>query len=196
MLSLSVNTNIAAQLAKYDALKPDQIRQAVSRSLNTTIKGIRTDVGSKVAKKYNVKAREIKERGIALRFATPARLRADAKVTGTRLRVMAFAARKVAAGVSVAIRKGKRKVIKGAFIARMPSGHTGVFRRSGYERGAKHGQMMKGRPGREAIFERYARSVPEMLRAKDIEAAMRQAALGRFDKAIARNIKFKAYGGR
>lgn len=52
-------------------------------------------------------------------------------VKGTRIPVMAFNPRQVRKGVSVAINQGKRKVIPGAFIATMKSGHEGVYRRVG-----------------------------------------------------------------
>lgn len=52
-------------------------------------------------------------------------------VKGTRVPVSAFAPRQRASGVSIAINQGKRKVIKHAFIARMRSGHVGVWQRDG-----------------------------------------------------------------
>ncbi len=37
-------------------------------------------------------------------------------------------------GIKVMVHRGKRKVVRGAFLARMPSGHIGVFRRAGDNR--------------------------------------------------------------
>lgn len=55
-------------------------------------------------------------------------------VKGTRAPVSAFEPRQRVTGVSVAINAGKRKIIKGAFIARMRSGHVGVWLRDGSKR--------------------------------------------------------------
>lgn len=57
-------------------------------------------------------------------------LRAKAKP----MPVIAFNARQTRRGVSVEINVGKRSLIRGAFIATMKSGHTGVFYRQGKAR--------------------------------------------------------------
>jgi hypothetical protein len=48
--------------------------------------------------------------------------------------VAAFNYRQTKQGVSVEINRGQRKLIRGAFVATMKSGHTGVFYRTGRER--------------------------------------------------------------
>jgi len=50
------------------------------------------------------------------------------------MRVYDFAARQTKAGVSAEINRGKRVLIRSAFIATMKSGHTGVFYRLGKAR--------------------------------------------------------------
>ncbi|BDD88705.1 phage tail protein [Desulfofustis limnaeus] len=63
-------------------------------------------------------------------------------------------------GISVEIHRGSRKVVDGAFVAKMPSGHVGVFRR------AKDGRKGK-RSRRTVIEELYG---PSALRILDSDA--------------------------
>lgn len=55
-------------------------------------------------------------------------------VSGEAVRVVDYPHRQTRKGVSVAINVGKRKLIKGAFLATMKSGHRGVFKREGKAR--------------------------------------------------------------
>lgn len=56
------------------------------------------------------------------------------KVSGEPVPVSVFSIRQTRKGVKVAINQGQSKIIKGAFIAQMNSGHIGVFRRRGKDR--------------------------------------------------------------
>jgi hypothetical protein len=69
------------------------------------------------------------------RHATPDRLASEVKVTREEIPLSAFGARQTKGGVSVLVRRSEgRKVLKGTFLARMKSGHIGVFHREGKKR--------------------------------------------------------------
>jgi hypothetical protein len=54
--------------------------------------------------------------------------------SGKEIPLAKYPARQTKRGVSVLVNKGKRKLVRGAFLATMKSGHTGVFRREGKQR--------------------------------------------------------------
>lgn len=53
---------------------------------------------------------------------------------GRPISLIAYKARQIRRGVSVSVNKGKRTVLRGAFIQRMPNGHRAVFVRRGNTR--------------------------------------------------------------
>lgn len=55
-------------------------------------------------------------------------------VSGKGVPMKTYPARQTKKGVTVQVNAGKRKLVKGAFIARMKSGHVGVFMRMGKKR--------------------------------------------------------------
>jgi len=93
------------------------------------------------------------------------------------MRVYAFAARQTRAGVSVEINKGKRVLIRHAFIATMKSGHTGVFYRTG-----EFGRNRN--PKLEKIDEAYTSRVSDVL--GDVAPAVAQRGEDVFRKSFAR----------
>jgi hypothetical protein len=71
------------------------------------------------------------ERFVRLTFADAARLEAELTVRGKGFPLSMFAPRQTRAGVSVQV-KGRRFIVPGSFMARMPTGHVGVFARGSY----------------------------------------------------------------
>lgn len=129
--------------------------KAMSRALNKTVTGIRTDMVSLLRSRYNIKATALRKRIVIVR-ATYAKLAASATSSGQRIHLTDVAGtRQTKKGVSVDVKKSTgRKLIPSAFIARgQRSGKLMVFRR------AESGGKMVGRTPIEA---RYA-SYPEEL---------------------------------
>jgi hypothetical protein len=56
------------------------------------------------------------------------------KVSGKPVPLAEYPVRATRQGVMVEVNKGKRKLVRGAFIRTMKSGHKGVFRRKGARR--------------------------------------------------------------
>ncbi len=173
-MRIELKTN-AKQIAAQVALDSAEFRTATMRSLNRAADGTKTDATRKIRETYNVQLKTLQP-AFYVRKATRDTLVAVVGASGRPLRLFGFSARQTKAGVSVSVRRGSRKTLRGAFIARMPSGHTGVFMR----RGSK----------RLPIDEKYTVSVPGMLGAKQIEAALRAAAVSRFEKAMDQNVRY------
>lgn len=97
---------------------------------------------------YNLKAGVIKK-DISVIKAKPGSLVAVVRARGRPIGLIHWSARQNRRGVSVRV-LGKRKLIKGAFIATMPTGHTGVFRNLRSEKHKKLSYMrvefVNGRP--------------------------------------------------
>ena len=115
----------------YRDLDGRQFDTQVARALNYTAARAKTSVSQGVRAEYRIKAKDIK-RAIVLRRAYVTKLEASIVAAGTSLPLRAFPHRQTRKGVSVAIMRGKRKVVQKAFVATMRSGHTGVFARGTY----------------------------------------------------------------
>jgi len=112
-----------------------KLRRAGARALNkTATKG--RNVSSRVIRKtLNLKAKTVKDQ-LKVTRATPDNHRSTVQGRYKPVPLIKFnGVRQTKKGVTVRMRKDKpRMVFKGAFIARMPSGHIGVFRRTSRSR--------------------------------------------------------------
>jgi hypothetical protein len=107
----------------------------VVRALNRAAGSARTAVGREIARDMGLKVGDVRER-IKITNATPERMTATLYASSKPLPLIDFKAtgpepsRGRGRGVSAVI-KGTRQRYPNAFIARMPSGHRGVFARKG-----------------------------------------------------------------
>ena len=113
-------------------------RKVVTRALNKTARGARTDAVTLIRQELNLKAKDIRS-GLSVRRATWGKPTATLVAKGKHgVPLIKFGprpskpeARKPEKGVSVQIKKrGGRPTFKGSFVARMKSGHVGVFTRA------------------------------------------------------------------
>lgn len=142
------------------------VPRVIMRSVNKTMPGVRTDIVAEVRKSQNVKAGAVRKQ-IKVNKASVTDLRASVDVgrdafgrpvygRGLGLPIIGYSGpRQTKKGVTVEIRKGQgRKLVKGAFVATMKSGHKGVFKRRGSSR-------LRDRV--EPIKELFTTSVPDAL---------------------------------
>jgi len=146
--------------------------KVLSRSLNKTLTGVRTDASTEIRKVLNAKQAAVNET-FSLNKATTKKMTASIVSTGKPLGLIDFVGTtQKLKGVSVLVTKGgKRKIIPGTFIATMKSGHKGVFWREWHgarkakspkiRYGALRGE--KGNKYRLKIKERFAPRVPDYL---------------------------------
>lgn len=143
MRILSIETADAQSLLEYFAEQlaelPRGIETVLHRAINRTLEGSRTDAGREIREEYNVRAGDVAKafRLVRASRSTPmgeliARGPASVPLYAYSPRPNRPGLPRPKGGVSVQVTKGGgRKQIKSTFVARMESGHTGVFEREG-----------------------------------------------------------------
>ncbi len=127
------------EVAVFTDRKIDKaLKRALSKAGGDAIRAMRADGKRRVRGRKRMKAEYLASKGLPLSFP---RRNADIdamvwtmRVTGKQVPLGKYPARQTKKGVSVLVNKGQRKLIKGAFIAKMKSGHVGVFVREGKAR--------------------------------------------------------------
>lgn len=155
------------------------------RALNKTLTGVKTDASAEIRAVITAKKAAVDET-FKISKASTGNMKASISSTGKPLALIDYSARQTTKGVSVQVRKDRsRKIVPGAFIATMKSGHTGVFwrewhgnkgklnktetaiSRSGYVWNSKTGRFIPiaalPREYRLKIKERYGPRVPDIM---------------------------------
>jgi len=120
-----------AQMARAMALLaaiPKGYKTAASRAINETETSTRYEAIKKITEATGMQSSHARK-GFLLSKAKYGRLWAMLSVTYEKRPLIGFGARQVKHGVKVAEGHGERTLIPRAFIATMPSGHKGVFKR-------------------------------------------------------------------
>lgn len=100
----------------------------LSRAINKVAKPAESLLVKDAAKQTGISQKLIRQKNIRLRRASYRILSASIKVFGRGIPVIKLKARQTRKGVTFKGPNG-RELIPGAFIAKMPSGHEGVFKR-------------------------------------------------------------------
>jgi hypothetical protein len=113
--------------------------KVISRALNKTMTGIKTDASTEIRAILNAKKADVDDT-FRVTSASVADMSCKFVSTGRPLPLMTFGARQTTKGVSVQVKKTvARAVIPGTFLATMKSGHQGVFWRKWHQRSAMTG---------------------------------------------------------
>lgn len=128
---------VAGLLKAVDGIEKGR-RKVITRALNKTATGAKTDAVKLIRQHLTIKAKSVRD-GLKVRKANWSTLTSMLVARGKRgvplfgnypVRPGRLGARKPKKGVSVQIKKrGSSKLIKGSFVARMKSGHVSVFKR-------------------------------------------------------------------
>jgi hypothetical protein len=157
-MELTVHCDLTG-LVKWDKATRASIQGATNMAGSSALRAMRAEGSRRIREKKGIQARQI-DSALTMIFPTNKpiwTLLAKSKP----LPLIAFGARQTMTGVSVEVTKGKRAIIRSAFIATMQSGHKGVFQR----RGTKQ-IMGKGRYAgklRQPIYELFTASVSSAL---------------------------------
>lgn len=109
--------------------------KVISRALNKTLTGIKTDASTEIRAILNAKKADV-DATFKVTSASVADMSCKFVSTGRALPLMTFGARQTKKGVSVQVKKTvARSVVAGSFLATMKSGHQGVFWRKWHEKG-------------------------------------------------------------
>ena len=126
-IKVTVRSDMDRVISKFRVADP---KPAVARALNKTITTCRAKASQAIrAAGYNIKAGDIKA-AMSISRASGAVLIARITASGRPIPLGKYGARQTGKGTSVRVKNGT-KLIPGAFIATMPSGHKGVFVRVG-----------------------------------------------------------------
>ncbi len=130
MLNISITPSTALSHWQH-ALTDKDVKKATLRALNKTARWLRTQVARDTAKSLNIKVGAVKKDLLLLR---PSRQHMQAGVAlGKHAGVIQAVKLGAPKQTQQGVRTGKR-FWSNAFIATMPSGHRGVFRRRGHSR--------------------------------------------------------------
>ena len=164
-MNFKINHN-GAEVNRAMLLSPVRARKALSASLNRTAAKANTATSREIRADFNIKASAL-SKAVKVRKSTRELLRAVIVIRGKRIPRIEFGARpsevtypRPKIGVSVKIKKaGGRAVIPHSFIARMKSGHIGVF-------------LRKNDAGRLPVEELVGPSVPHLFKMRKAWAAL------------------------
>ena len=194
-VSITLDGGDIAELTRLAAGIAADLPRIIVRAVNRTTKWCETRAVKAITSEVNLKAKDLRAKhafasgghtkktsAIAMTKATFERPVGEVIITGARIPLYRFGATPklppTKRGVSYAINKGQRKRIAGAWIARMSSGHVGVFMRVAQlragmtaakasvraDRGGrvKGSGKAKGESTRYPIIELYGPSLPQI----------------------------------
>jgi hypothetical protein len=161
MPAITVRDNMRDVLAGMRSMTQDVTQRATVLALNRSIDRAYTEAAREArGVGYNVRIGDIKAL-LRRNRASAASQIATLTASGKPIPLIKYGARQTSRGVTVQVLNG-RKLIPGAFIATMPSGHTGVYVRDPH---AKHKKVKRaGHTSWHAlpIRELFGPSVPDM----------------------------------
>jgi len=187
-ITVDVRGDMNTIIADMSHMKADIADKATVRALNKTAAQVKTNAARQIRDVgYQLKVGTIK-RALTINKASAGKLTATVIASGRPIPLMQYGARQTAKGVSVSVLNG-RKVIQQAFIATMPSGHTGVFIRTGntHKKVVKRGRVQwSGLP----IKELFGPSVPNGLANESVQQALQQLVEEKFPQILQQQIDY------
>ena len=179
MSYITVKAEISSALEKFGMVE-DEAKKAIVRALNRTAKSVQVQAAREIREAgYNLKASRIKK-ALTVRQANANVLQAGIRAIGRPISLYEYGARSTSKGVSVNVKEG-RKLIKHAFIATMPTGHTGVFMRKPGVIQGKRGKMIQARALGHELF---GPAIPSMFVSEIVTRAMTSKLNEQFPKEL------------
>lgn len=187
---LDIDADISGAQRKLFNMENGVVRQAAARAINRTMSQVNTgavrELKDEIGQTTGLTSTGIKK-SIRVVKATRRNLYGSLTPSGRALPLIGFGARQTKAGVT-AKSWGKRKTYKGAFIAKMPSGHKGVFHRVA----GKYAKNRKNHTKHSmAIEEMYGPSLPKEFSKQKILASMKRIARTVWPKQFERELKYR-----
>jgi hypothetical protein len=139
-MAMSVRISVKWDRSQIAALESGPLKGALKRALRkagaTALRDMRAEASKRIRQRKRIKSSYIRD---AITMRRPnggdiASMEWAIDVSGKPVPLIAYPNRQTRKGVSVEVNRGKRTLIKGAFLATMRSGHKGVFRRRGRAR--------------------------------------------------------------
>ena len=196
-VNLSVDSARFEEIRRVLAHLPGGAEKAVARALNRAVEGARAAAIEEIRDRYTVHPNILKG-SMRIVKASPQRLVATLLSRGSGIPVAKFRMSEVRVpgqkSIPVALRKtisseikpGQSKEWSHAFLARMTSGHLGLWTRH------KTATTSKGRP---VIAERFSLAVPQMISTAAILNEVMDRAGTRLNKELDHQVRFLLEGG-
>lgn len=134
MIKISVEDAVKGIRREFRDLTNQEFNTGVARAINHTLGKAKTSASREIRAVYNISAKDVNST-FSLKRASRSIPVGQVISQGKPVPLMKFKPSQSTEGVSVLIRKGSKQIVKGAFIATMASGHTGVFARGTYKGG-------------------------------------------------------------
>jgi len=203
MISIKVDQQALGQLLGKLENLPKGLATATSRAGNKTLTATRAEMVRLIRTRYAIKAGDVRK-ALVLRKMYPAQLEGSIKgesspgvplLTFARTKALPSTKRTKAGGytpkvgIPVLVRKDKgRRTVRGAFTAKMQSGHKGVFvRGSRWKAGRK---TTKSNLGQREIVELYGPTPVKLLEASANAGHIEQFAQDSLDKNMQHEAEF------
>jgi hypothetical protein len=184
MIRINIQHNLNSVAVKMFELRTNVLNKAKVRALNKIAAQAKVAASKEIrAAGYNMKAAAIKQK-IVIKRATSGSPEVIVRCSGRPIPLIQFSARETRAGVSVSVKNG-RKLIKGAFIATMPTGHTGVFIRVGKQHKKINGKW-HGLP----IKELYGPSIPAAFGNQIVQTALMNLIKNKFPVVLEQEMRW------
>jgi hypothetical protein len=187
-INLSIQSNVGdirSQLAKFSR---QVIQQAAPRAINKTMMQARTQAVKEVRSAgYNIKASTVRKT-FKLQRSTKSCLTAVLTSSGKPIALIDYGAKQTKSGVSVVVKNG-RKVLRHAFLAKMRSGHVGVFQRTGKGHRTVMRNGVRTRTGL-PVGELFGPSVPTALSNQAVQEAVRKLIASKFPLILEHELQF------
>lgn len=172
---------------------PGGVEKAIVSTINKSIYGAKTDSTKRVTQEYVIKQARVREviqvlkaskNSLSARIISRGRPRA---LTYFKTNPRDVPRKRLKKLLISQVKKGAGGPIKNAFLARMKSGHLGVFHRTGETR--ENSKL-------EIIKQNYGPSIAQMLGAKSVVAYVEEKAQKRIEKNLNHEIEriLKGYG--
>lgn len=180
MIQPHASIDIRDSLAYLDNVKSEIGDKALVRALNQTAAQAKVQASREIrASGYKVKAATVKA-SIAIVRANSTTLRAIVAAKGKRIGLVEYSPRQTKAGVTVAVKAG-RKLVRHAFLTTLSGGHRGVFARV---------LIGSKRASRLPIEELFGPSIPQAFANATVQNALITGVRDRFPRILAKEVNF------
>lgn len=180
MFEIRIDEQKIRQFEQMLAGIPNALPRVMSRGLNRTATEARTTTSRRLSQATGLRVSDIRPR-IALRRATYKNWRSAIEFRAGGMPIVRFPHEQTPQGVSYRPSRRKTVLVSHAFIATMPSGHTGVFLRARYALGRYI--SMKGKK-KEAIYEQKIQLYQIFQQSQDVMNQVQIESLARLEKNI------------
>jgi len=208
MIEVRIDSNINRIKLQFGNLVQGVEDKAMVRALNRAGDQSVTAASREIRRVYNISAGFARKQIKVRDRARKGKLYFTIRIFSRRIPLSEFKPRQTRRGVSISVKKGSRKLIPRAFLARMKSGHLGVVVRAFSSAGLGRGEHAffrfgkgSGKPGRawgEAdlpIAELTTLSVPRMFLERTVRSAVSKVAVDSFNKNFEQQLRFLSGGG-